>query len=225
MTDGLVARGISAGYHRVPAISEVDIEVRPGEVVALLGANGAGKTTTIKALSGQLPLMKGDVTMSGTTGWRPLSRRARSGLGLLTESRCVFMDLTVRENLRLGRGSESDALAYFPELERRIDTRAGLLSGGEQQMLALGRILAGKPRVLLADEVSLGLAPLIVARLLKALCEAAAQGAAVLMVEQQARVALAAADRAYVLRRGKLALEGNADELAQRTDVIADLYM
>lgn len=225
MTEGIVARGMSAGYHGVPAISDIDIEVSPGEVVALLGANGAGKTTTIKALSGQLKLIGGDVSVFGSTSWRPLHRRARGGLGLLTEKRCVFMDLTVRENLILGRGEAELALSYFPELEQRIDVRAGLLSGGEQQMLALARILAGKPRVLLADEVSLGLAPLIVARLLRALCEAAANGAAVLMVEQQARAALAAADRAYVLRRGRMVLEGNASELLQRPDAISDLYM
>jgi branched-chain amino acid transport system ATP-binding protein len=221
----LQAAGLSAGYHGIPAVSDLDLEVSAGEVVALLGANGAGKTTTIRALAGQIRPLGGTVRFDGAEQSGPLFQRVRGGLGLLTESRCVFMSLTCRENLRLGRGAVETALSFFPELEPRLDVRAGLVSGGEQQMLALARILAAKPRVLLADEVSLGLAPLIVRRLLEALAEAARQGAAVLIVEQQARLALRTADRAYILRRGRLALAGTAAELRNQEAAVTTLYL
>lgn len=221
----LQAAGLSAGYHGVPAVSDLDLEVHAGEVVALLGANGAGKTTTIRALAGQIKLLGGTVRFDGVGQSGPLFQRVRGGLGLLTESRCVFMSLTCRENLRLGRGSITEALTYFPELEPRLDVRAGLVSGGEQQMLGLARILAARPKVLLADEVSLGLAPLIVRRLLAALTEAAKQGAAVLIVEQQARLALRTANRAYILRRGRLALSGSSAELRDQESTVTTLYL
>ena len=221
----LEAAGLSAGYHGVPAVSQLNLEVRSGEVVALLGANGAGKTTTIRALAGQIKLLGGTVRFDGADQSGPLFQRVRGGLGLLTESRCVFMSLTCRENLRLGRGSIPEALSHFPELEPRLDVRAGLVSGGEQQMLALARILAARPKVLLADEVSLGLAPLIVRRLLAALTDAARQGAAVLIVEQQARLALRTADRAYILRRGRLALSGSSAELRDQESTVTTLYL
>lgn len=221
----LQAVGMSAGYHGVPAVTGLDLEVRPGEVVALLGANGAGKTTTIRALAGQVKLLDGTVRFHGVTQSGPLYQRVRGGLGLLTETRCVFMGLTCRDNLRLGRGPVDEALRYFPELEPRLDVRAGLVSGGEQQMLALARILAARPQVLLADELSLGLAPLIVRRLLAALAEAARQGAAVLIVEQQARLALRTADRAYILRRGRVALAGTSAELRAQEATVTSLYL
>jgi branched-chain amino acid transport system ATP-binding protein len=221
----LQAIGLSAGYHGVPAVSGLDLEVNAGEVVALLGANGAGKTTTIRALAGQIKLLGGVVKFDGSEESGALFQRVRGGLGLLTESRCVFMSLTCRENLRLGRGSVEQALAHFPELESRLDVRAGLVSGGEQQMLALARILAAEPRIMLADEVSLGLAPLIVSRLLAALTTAARQGAAVLIVEQQARLALRTADRAYILRRGKVELSGPCAELRKQDAAVATLYL
>jgi branched-chain amino acid transport system ATP-binding protein len=221
----LEASDMSAGYNGTPAVSGIDIQVNQGEVVALLGANGAGKTTTIRAFCGQIPLMSGSVLMEGNPKPGPLFKRARLGLGLLTEARCIFMKLTCRENLRLGRGSMSEALRLFPELEHLLDVPAGLVSGGQQQMLALARILAAKPRVLLADELSLGLAPLVVQRLLKALTEAAREGAAVLIVEQHARVALQSADRAYVLRRGRIELSGTTEELRRRDDEVAALYL
>ena len=219
------ASGVAAGYHGVPAVSDIDLEVRQGEVVALLGANGAGKTTVIRALSGTLPLLRGTVAVSGKTNPGPLFRRVRNGLGVLTEKRCVFMSLTCEENLRLGRGSVKEALSLFPELESKLRLKAGLASGGEQQMLALARILAAKPEVLLADELSLGLAPLIVRRLLEAITEAAKQGAAVLIVEQHSRLALRAADRGYVLRRGRIELSGTAEELRSREQDLAALYL
>ncbi|MFF0450309.1 ABC transporter ATP-binding protein [Streptomyces sp. NPDC004609] len=221
----LQAIGMSAGYHGVAAVSEIDLEVHAGEVVALLGPNGAGKTTTIRACAGQIGLLGGNVRLNGSERPGPLFKRIRGGMGLLTESRCVFMGLTVRENLRLGRGPMDDALAHFPELERRLDVRAGLISGGEQQMLALARILAARPNVLIADELSLGLAPLIVRRLLDALTAAAVDGAAVLIVEQQTRLALESAQRAYVLRRGKMALSGPVAELRAQSAAVAELYL
>jgi branched-chain amino acid transport system ATP-binding protein len=217
--------GMSAGYNGTPAVADLSLEVRQGEVVALLGANGAGKTTTIRALSGQIPLLEGTVSIDGNEHPGPLYKRVRAGLGLLTETRCVFMGLTCRENLRLGRGSVDEALAHFPELALRLDIRAGLVSGGQQQMLALARILAAKPKLLLADELSLGLAPLVVQRLLAALTEAARAGAAVLIVEQHAHVALQTADRAYILRRGRVELSGTTEELRQRDEEVAALYL
>jgi branched-chain amino acid transport system ATP-binding protein len=221
----LQAVGVSAGYHGIPAVTDLNLEVSAGEVVALLGANGAGKTTTIRALAGQIKLLDGTVRFHGADQSGPLFQRIRGGLGLLTESRCVFMSLTCRENLRLGRGSVEGALGYFPELEPRLDVRAGLVSGGEQQMLALARILAAKPRILLADELSLGLAPLIVRRLIAALAKAATQGAAVLIVEQQARLALRTADRAYILQRGRLALSGTSARLRDQEATVMSLYL
>jgi branched-chain amino acid transport system ATP-binding protein len=226
MTDAyLRTTRMSAGYNGAPAVSDLDLEVRQGEVVALLGANGAGKTTAIRALSGQLPLLAGSVSIDGNDRPGPLHKRVRAGLGLLSEVRCVFMGLTCRENLRLGRGSVEDAIAHFPELEEKLDIRAGLVSGGQQQMLALARILTAKPKILLADELSLGLAPMIVQRLLGALTAAARAGAAVLIVEQHARLALQSADRAYILRRGRVELSGTTDDLRQRDDEVAALYL
>jgi len=226
MTSALIeARGVSAGYHGVPAITDLDLEVFPGEIVALLGANGAGKTTTLRAISGHLPLISGTVRIAGNATPGPLFTRVRNGLGVLPEERSVFMNLTCRDNLRLGRGTIDDAVRFFPELESKLDLKAGLVSGGQQQMLALGRILAAKPQILLADELSLGLAPLVVRRLLGAITVAAQDGAAVLIVEQHARLALRACGRAYVLRRGRVELAGTASELRDREDEVVALYL
>jgi branched-chain amino acid transport system ATP-binding protein len=221
----LRADRITAGYHGRPVISELDFEVSSGEIVALLGANGAGKTTTLRAVSGQIPLLGGELTINGIRPDRAFHRRVRAGLGVLPERRCLAMALTAAENLRLGRGSTEAALRYFPELERKLGTKAGLLSGGEQQMLSLARILAIEPRIVLADEVSLGLAPKIVARLLSALSESARQGAAVLIVEQHVRLALRVADRAYVLRRGQVVLSGTGSELQSDAQRLSDAYL
>ena len=150
---------MTAGYGSQPVIHSLSLEVAAGEIVALLGANGAGKTTTLLALSGELPLMEGEVLFDGVRETRPLYRRARRGLAYVTEERSVFKGLSLIDNLRCGGVRADDVLALFPELERRMQVRGGLLSGGEQQMLTLGRALARKPRLLLADELSLGLAP------------------------------------------------------------------
>lgn len=223
--DGLQARGLSVGYNGVPVMSGLDVTVAPGELVAVLGRNGVGKTTTILTLAGALPPLAGEVYLGGTRAKGPLHQRARGGLGLLTEERCVFMELTGKENLRLGRGSQERALELFPELEPHLNKRVGLMSGGQQQMLALARIVAARPRVLLADELSMGLAPLVVKRLLAALRAVADEGTAVLMVEQHIRLALSAVDRAYVLGNGGILLEGSGGELRDRSDEIARLYL
>ena len=207
------ARGLTAGYGGTPAIHGVDLEVRAGEVVALLGANGAGKTTTLLALAGEVSPLAGTVAFHGDDRRRRLHQRARQGLGFLTEERCVFMQLTGWQNLKLGRGRPDKALEVFPELEEHLNKKVGLLSGGQQQMLALGRVLASEPRVLLADELSLGLAPMVVERLLAAVRAAADDGVAVILVEQHVRQALAIADRVHVLRRGRIVMSGDAADL------------
>ena len=222
----LEARAVTAGYGPQAVIHEIDIEVRAGEVVTLLGPNGAGKTTTLLALSGELPTQSGVVFMDGTATKAPLYKRARNGLTFVTEEKSVFKGLSTRDNLRVGGVEIDDALSLFPELERRLDIRGGLLSGGEQQMLSLARALSRKPRVLLADELSMGLAPLIVKRLLEAVREAAdGQGTAVLLVEQHVRKALQYADRAYVMRRGRIELSGTAADMRERIGEIEEQYL
>jgi branched-chain amino acid transport system ATP-binding protein len=219
------ARGLCAGYGAVPAIVEVDLHLEQGEMIALLGANGAGKTTTLMALAGAIRPTSGQVSLLGATDRRPIYRRVQEGLALLPEQRTVFMGLTVRDNLVLGRGEPQFALELFPELEPRLKVRAGLLSGGEQQMLALARILAARPKLILADELSLGLAPLVVRRLLQALSEAAEAGAGVLIVEQHPHIALKWTDRAYVMRRGRIELADNSPDLLKRVDEVTALYL
>jgi branched-chain amino acid transport system ATP-binding protein len=222
----LEARGVSAGYGPQPVIHEVDLVVAPGEVVGLLGANGAGKTTTLLTLAGELPLLAGEVLLDGAATSAPLFRRARQGLTFVTEEKSVFMGLSTRDNLRVADVDVDMALELFPELARRLNVRAGLLSGGEQQMLTLARALSRQPRVLLADELSMGLAPLVVKRLLEAVVDAAKQhGTAVLLVEQHARKALEYSDRAYVMRRGHIELSGTSGELLGQIGDIEDRYL
>jgi branched-chain amino acid transport system ATP-binding protein len=224
-TPVLEAKQMCVGYGAVEVVKDVDLVVHAGEVVALLGVNGAGKTTIVRALSGQLKPSGGEVWLKGRPTTAPLHKRVRDGMRLITEDRSVFMGLTTAENLRLGGQSREACLAVFPELERLLHRRAGLLSGGEQQMLTLARALAAQPTVLLADELSLGLAPLICVRLLAALRAAADRGAGVLLVEQRARDALAVADRAYVISHGQVAVSGSASELAGRIEEIESTYL
>ncbi len=160
------ARKLSSGYGNVPVVRELDLQVSSGEVVVLLGANGAGKTTTLLTLAGELTASAGEVLWFGSPTTDPLFKRARGGLALVTEERDVFSQLSVKENLRVGRGDIEFAFELFPELATRTRQRAGLLSGGEQRMLSLARALSRRPRLLVADELSLGLAPLVVQRLL-----------------------------------------------------------
>jgi branched-chain amino acid transport system ATP-binding protein len=226
VTTVLELRGLSAGYAGQPVVHGIDLEVRAGEVVSLLGANGAGKTTTLLATAGELSPMAGEVLFDGTATTTSLHRRVRQGLGYVTEERSIFKGLSGRDNLRAGGVSEQDAIALFPELERVMGTRAGLMSGGEQQMLTLARALARRPKVLLADELSLGLAPLVVNRLLKAVRQAADEhGTGVLVVEQHARKALRHADRVYVMRGGRIEMTCTAQEATGRLHEIEAAYL
>ncbi len=230
MTALLRVSGLRAGYDGVPVVRDLDLEVAEGEVVALLGPNGAGKTTSLLTISGILPVLHGEITLFGATtkGRRP-HQLARLGLGHVPEDRALFFQLTVRENLRLGRGGAGDlerVLDLFPALEPLLDRRAGLLSGGEQQMLALGRALLGRPRLLMVDEMSLGLAPIIVDRLLPVLRTIATDGGCgVLLVEQHVHKALRVADRAVVLNHGDVVLAGSAAELAAEGELVAASYL
>jgi branched-chain amino acid transport system ATP-binding protein len=213
MTTAIEAVGLSAGYGRVTVVRNLDLAVAPGEVVALLGRNGAGKTTTLLTLAGAVRPTAGTVRFLGRDDRSSLDARARAGMGLMTDDRAIFSGLTARENLRLGRGSQATALHLFPELEPLLDIPAGLLSGGQQQMLGLARVLAAEPRILLVDELSLGLAPVVVGRLMHALRSAADAGTAVLRVEQHAQVVLDVADWACVLVNGRAELTATIAEL------------
>ena len=219
-------RGLSAGYGAQAVISDINLVLHPGEVVGLFGANGAGKTTTMLALAGELMPLEGEVELHGEVTRDPLYRRAQNGLMFVTEEKSVIMGLTTRDNLRVGGVDIDIALGLFPELEKRINIMGGLLSGGEQQMLSLARALGRNPRILLADELSLGLAPIVVQRLLQAVRDAAAElGMAVLLVEQHVRQALKFADRAYIMRRGTVEISGTTAELMSRISDIEETYL
>ena len=227
----LELRGLSAGYRGVTVVRDLDLQVETGEVLCLLGANGAGKSTTLLAISGLADVQQGDVTFDGESllGRAP-DRIARSGIAHVTEDRSLFTRLTVRENLRLGgRGDLSplpELMELFPALEPLLGRVTGSLSGGEQQMLTLARALAARPRLLLVDELSLGLAPLVVRRLLETLRAITDRGdVGVLMVEQHAELALRVADRAAVLTRGRLTLEGTTAEIAASRDRLTAAYL
>lgn len=220
----LETRGLCAGYDGVEVLRSIDLTVNAGEVVALLGANGAGKTTTLMAVSGALP-STGHVEVMGSADGEPVHARVRRGMQFLPEERGIIRTLSVHDNLRLGGASVGDAISLSPELEPLLNRKAGNLSGGEQQILALTRALASKPTLLLADELSFGLAPLIVTRMLSLVRAAADAGAGVLIVEQYARQALAHADRAYVMRQGEVVLQGPAAELAADIESIEATYV
>jgi branched-chain amino acid transport system ATP-binding protein len=206
----LEAVGLTAGYGDLAAVRDASLRLHSGEIVAVVGPNGAGKTTTMNALVGEIAPMGGHVRWLGRQVSSPLHRRVREGLGYVPEVRSIVMSMSCRDNLRLGRGDISHSLELFPELERLLRRRAGLLSGGEQQMLILGRALAARPKALIVDELSLGLAPVVVGRLMEALRTAAKKdGCGVLLVEQQARRAFAVADRWYLFRNGRSVASGN----------------
>jgi branched-chain amino acid transport system ATP-binding protein len=222
----LECRGVAAGYGAVAVVRNLDLRVEPGEVVALIGPNGAGKTTTLLTIAGELPVIAGEVVFLGTPTKAPLFRRARRGMGFVTEERSVFMALSAEENLRIAGVSRAAAVGVFPELEPLMGRTAGLLSGGEQQMLTLARAVARAPQLLLADELSLGLAPLIVKRLLETVRRVATENATgILMVEQHVRQALDIADRVYVMQRGRIVISGTADEVRGRIDEVESTYL
>ena len=223
--------GLDSGYFGSPVVRGVSLHVAPGEVVALLGPNGAGKTTTLETIAGLHEPMAGTITMHGESiVGRPTHLLAREGLALVPEGRALFFGLTVKEHLRLARSKDGvgqqELLEMLPELEKCLDRKAGLLSGGEQQMLAVGRALISRPRVLLVDEMSLGLAPVIVERLLPILRRVANElGTAVLFVEQHVVLALEIADRAYVLTHGRIVLEGPAEQLQADRKLVTASYL
>lgn len=225
MTAMLQTNGLAAGYDGVAIVEDLSIRVEPGEVVALLGPNGAGKTTVLLTIAGELPPIAGTVEIAGRSTPDPLFRRAQRGMALVTDDRSVFRELTVAENLRLGDGDPAHALRIFPALTRLMDRKAGLLSGGEQQMLGMGRAMARKPSLLLADELSLGLSPLVVRELFAAVRAMADEGTAVVLVEQQIRLVLGICDHGYVLHQGRLGLSGPASELLRDADKIERSYL
>jgi branched-chain amino acid transport system ATP-binding protein len=220
------AKEMCTGYAGQPVVHDLNFAVNPGEVLCLLGPNGAGKTTTMLALAGELPLISGEVEFAGVKQNAPLYKRARNGMSYVTEERSVFKAMTLKDNLRIGGVDAEEAIALFPELGKRMTVRGGLLSGGEQQMLTLARALGRKPRLLLADELSLGLAPLVVDRLLAAVRKAAdEQGTAVIMVEQHAHKALNYTDHAIVMRRGRVGLDLTGEQARTRIGEVEQAYL
>jgi branched-chain amino acid transport system ATP-binding protein len=226
----LTLKSLQAGYGRVPVLKGISLHVRAGEVVTLIGGNGAGKTTTLRAVSGLLPPRKGAVEFDGKDLTRmPPERIVTLGLALVPEGRRVFTSLTVTANLELGAYHRRDKgevrrdleamRQRFPILKERAHQAAGTLSGGEQQILAIGRALMARPRLLMLDEPSMGLAPRMVTQVYEILAELKAAGTTILLVEQNARAALKVADRGYVLETGRIILDGSAGELREDPEV------
>lgn len=229
----LTVRSLVTGYGKVQALRGVSLHVSRGELVALIGANGAGKTTVLRAISGLLPVRRGDIQLGGDSiaRWSP-DRIVRSGLVQVPEGRQVFADMSVHDNLLLGAyrwpggdkrrrlAEELDRVyALFPRLLERRRQAAGTLSGGEQQMVAIGRALMGRPQVLLLDEPSMGLAPIVAKQIFDTISALRTAGLTILLVEQNARAALALCDRGYVLETGQVVLEGTPSQLATNREV------
>ena len=220
----LKVTGLKVAYGGIQAVKGVDFEVREGELVSLIGSNGAGKTTTMKAITGILPINDGDIEYLGKSirGQGPWDL-VTQGLAMVPEGRGVFARMTIVENLQMGayiRNDKAEILtdiekvfSIFPRLKERADQLAGTLSGGEQQMLAMGRGLMSRPKVLLLDEPSMGLSPMMVDKIFEVVREVSAQGVTVLLVEQNASRALAIADRGYVMDSGLITMSGDAKHM------------
>jgi branched-chain amino acid transport system ATP-binding protein len=228
----LELKQISASYGRIRALDKVSLSVGGNQIVCLLGANGAGKTTTLNCISGVVPLTEGRITFEGDdiTGWS-IDRIVARGIVQVPEGREIFPAMSVYDNLLLGtwlRRRDKTAKAgidrvygLFPRLAERAQQQAGTLSGGEQQMLMIGRALMAQPKLLLLDEPSLGLSPLLVEQLFGIIARVHAEGMAILLVEQNARVALAASDHGFILENGEIRLDGPAADLADNPEVRA----
>lgn len=220
----LDARGITVAYGRIAAVQDVSLTVAEGQVVTIVGPNGAGKTTLLSALMGLLP-MSGEVAYFGAAGRRSTESLVAAGMGLIPETRALFASMSVADNLALGgwrasRDRTGEVYRLFPRLAERRRQRASTLSGGERAMLAMGRALMAGPRLLLLDEPSLGLAPLVMRDIFRTIAALRDQGVAVLLVEQNARAALRIADQAHVMEAGRFVLSGPAAELARTARVI-----
>lgn len=231
MSSGLEVVDVSGGYTTAPVLRDVTIEVRPNEIVGLLGANGAGKSTLLRALSGSLPRVRGDILLDGTplhhlTAWQ----RVAHGLAHVPEGRHVFGAMTVKENLDVGalagkgRVNRDELLDLFPRLREREAQTAGSLSGGEQQMLAIARALMTAPRVLAVDEMSAGLAPVLVEQLVAGLVQLRVKHTGVLLVEQSPNLIANAVDRVYLLEQGRIVGQGTLAELGG-AERLAALYL
>ncbi len=229
----LSVRNLESGYGKLRVLKGVSLHVRPGEIVAIIGANGAGKTTLLATIAGVLTPTSGQVVYDGQDA-RALTTEqlVRRGCAMVPEGRQVFAPMTVHENLLLGaypllrrhdgaavEQAFAEVLALFPRLEERRGQLAGTLSGGEQQMLAIGRALMSRPKLVMLDEPSMGLAPLVTRSILRTIVELRQRGTTILLVEQNARAALGIADRGYVLETGRIMLEGSAQELLENNDV------
>lgn len=217
----LKVSGLKVAYGGIQAVKGVDFEVRAGELVSLIGSNGAGKTTTMKAITGLLPLAEGDIQFLGQSiRGRGAWDMVKQGLAMVPEGRGVFTRMTITENLQMGAHIRSDkaaiaedmekVFATFPRLKERKDQLAGTMSGGEQQMLAMGRALMSRPKVLLMDEPSMGLSPIMVDKIFEVVRDVHAQGVTILLVEQNASRALEIADRGYVMESGLISMSGDA---------------
>jgi len=220
----LAIEGLQVSYGGIQAVKGIDLRMAPGELVALIGANGAGKTTTLKAITGLLPWAGGDITYQGQSiAGKPAYELLRAGLAMVPEGRGVFARMTILENLQMGAYIRNDAAGIrhdiermfelFPRLRERSAQLAGTMSGGEQQMLAMARALMSQPKLLLLDEPSMGLSPIMVEKIFEVVRDISAQGTPVLLVEQNARLALQAAHRAYVMDSGLVTMSGDADQL------------
>jgi branched-chain amino acid transport system ATP-binding protein len=223
---------LRVSYGGIKALKGISMKVMPGEIVAMIGANGAGKSTTLKSIAGLLPLAGGTIKLAGkSTAGVATEDLVGAGVSLAPEGRAIFPNLTVRENLELGAylhrdvktmaETIEDVTKLFPRLGERMKQEGGTLSGGEQQMLAIGRALMARPRLLLLDEPSLGIAPKLVQQIFEAISEVAKSGVTILVVEQNTRIALKTSHRAYVLRTGEIALEGLSKDLAKNAEIQA----